>query len=67
MARFGKKSLRNQPEIYSEVKVRTSIALTPTARLLIDELAKSFDLSRSELIERIARGEFEIKHAKANK
>lgn len=61
MARSGKKSLRNQPELYSEVKVRTSVALTPTARLLIDKLARSFNLSRSEFIERIAREEFEIK------
>lgn len=60
MGQKGRKSLKNQPEIHSEVKVRTSIALTPTAQGLLDNLARSFKLSRSEFIELIARGEFEI-------
>ncbi|WNZ46123.1 hypothetical protein Q2T42_30505 [Leptolyngbya boryana CZ1] len=55
MAKRGQKSLRGQPEFYEEVKLRTSIALTPTARQGLDELAHSFGLSRSEFVERIGR------------
>jgi hypothetical protein len=56
MAKRGQKSLRGQPELYEEVKLRTSIALTPTARQGLDKLAHSFGLSRSEFAERIGRG-----------
>ena len=61
MLRRGKKSLRGQAEIYDEVKVPTSLALTPMGRKLLDAIAASWSLSRSELIERIARGDIQLK------
>lgn len=60
MATKGKKSLRNQAELYDEVKKAYSICLTPTGIKELDFLAKTRGLSRSELIERIARGEIKI-------
>lgn len=53
----GTKSQRNVPEIYDEVKQQRSIALTNTGLKSLDSLAKSFQLSRSEFIEQISRGE----------
>lgn len=38
-----------------EVKLRTSLALTPTARQGLDQLAHALGLSRSEFVERIGR------------
>ncbi len=55
MAKRGQKSLRGQPELYEEVKLRTSLALTPTARQGLDQLAHTLGLSRSEFVERIGR------------
>jgi len=56
MAKEGIKSLRDVPEIYDEVKRQRCLALTDNGLKLLDELAKSFQLSRSELVERIGRG-----------
>jgi hypothetical protein len=55
MAKRGQKSLRGQPELYEEVKLRTSLALTPTARQGLDQLARALGLSRSEFVEKIGR------------
>jgi metal-responsive CopG/Arc/MetJ family transcriptional regulator len=55
MAVKGLKSQRDQGEIYQEIKQQSSIALTKTGLKLLDSLAASFKLSRSEFIERIAR------------
>ena len=55
MAKRGQKSRRGQPEFYEEVKLRTSLALTPTARQGLDQLAHTLGLSRSEFVERIGR------------
>jgi len=44
------------PEIWDEVKKKVGIVLTPTAIAKLDELARHYGLSKSELIERIARG-----------
>jgi hypothetical protein len=64
MPRQGQKSLRGQPELYNEVKVPTSLALTPTGQKLLETLAQTWQLSRSELIERIARGHILLKGKK---
>lgn len=51
----GVKSQRNKGEIYEEIKRQSSVALTKTGLEQLDNLAASFGLSRSELIERIGR------------
>ncbi|MBD2028183.1 hypothetical protein [Leptolyngbya sp. FACHB-711] len=56
MAKKGMKSTRGRPEMYSEVKKPACLALTPTAITQLEELAKTMNLSKSELVERIARG-----------
>ena len=60
MAVKGVKSLRGQPELYDEVKQVVSISLTPTGINQLDIRARAFKLSRSEFIERIARGTIPI-------
>jgi hypothetical protein len=44
------------PKTYDEGKVKVSIALTPTGRDLLDRQADLLNLSRSELVEQLARG-----------
>jgi hypothetical protein len=56
----GRKSMRGQPEIYSECKESTSFCITPTARQGLKQLSSQLNISRSELIERIGRGVFTI-------
>lgn len=58
MAKAYHKSMRNVPEIYDEKKQAYSISLTPTGKKNLDLMAKDFGLSRSELIEQIARKQF---------
>jgi metal-responsive CopG/Arc/MetJ family transcriptional regulator len=41
---------------YGENKERINISLTPTAQRLLDEQGTALGISRSELIERFARG-----------
>ncbi|HAZ46933.1 MAG TPA: hypothetical protein DDW76_34380 [Cyanobacteria bacterium UBA11369] len=43
-------------EGYGEKKDRVNITLTPTAQRLLDQQASVLGVSRSELIEQIARG-----------
>ena len=47
---------KGRDQLYGELKKPTMIALTPTGVEKLDELAAEFSLSRSEFIERIARG-----------
>lgn len=56
MPKKGKKSMRNQPELYDEVKRSYSVSLTPTGVEQLDLLAQKKGLKRSELVEQIARG-----------
>lgn len=56
----GQKSLKGQPELYDELKNRVAMSLTPTAVAGLDAVAKSMDLSRSELVEQIGRGLFSL-------
>jgi hypothetical protein len=60
MPKGGQKNLRNRPELYSELKHCFSVALTPTGAAKLDTLAQSVSLSRSELVERIARGTIKL-------
>jgi hypothetical protein len=43
-------------EEYGEKKDRVNISLTPTAQKLLDDQGAALGVSRSELIERFARG-----------
>lgn len=54
--RRGKKQNQADKMAWGEVKERFSIMLTPTASQKIDARAKALGLSRSELLEQIARG-----------
>lgn len=56
MAKKGHKSRKGVGEFYDEVKVDTLLSLTPTARANLDGQAKSIGISRSEVVERLARG-----------
>ena len=52
---------RAQRREYGEKKVCMNNAVTPTAQSGLDALAKSMNLSRSELLERIGRGMLQVK------
>ena len=55
---MGKKGLRGVGQDYSEVKVNINIALTPTAKKLLQKRAKERGArSISDLIEKWARNE----------
>jgi metal-responsive CopG/Arc/MetJ family transcriptional regulator len=45
---------------YNELKTRITVSITPTAVNGIDAIAKSWNLSRSELLERIGRGILQV-------
>jgi len=44
------------PELWDELKKGLRLMMTPTAIAKLDELAREYGLSKSELVERIARG-----------
>ncbi|HAA30033.1 MAG TPA: hypothetical protein DCE56_23040 [Cyanobacteria bacterium UBA8553] len=48
--------VKGEPELYDEKKKPLNLAMTPTGAKLLDEMAKERGLTRSELVERIARG-----------
>ena len=51
----------NIPQIHEEPKTaRINTVLTPTGKKGVIKLAEKYNLSLSELIERIGRGEFEL-------
>ncbi len=51
----------NIPQIHDEPKTaRINTALTPTGKKGVLKLASQYNLSLSELIEQIGRGEFEL-------
>lgn len=58
--RKGEKAMRGKPQVYDELKKDATFSLTPTAIDSLTELAKKFECSRSELIERFARGTLPI-------
>lgn len=47
---------KGEPELYDEKKKPLNLALTPTGAKMLDELATKMGLTRSEFVERIARG-----------
>ena len=57
---MARKKQRGQPELYDEVKKRVTIELTPTGDKRLSELASTFDLSKSEFIEQLARNAIPI-------
>ena len=61
MAKAHKKSMRNEPEMYDQIKKRCNLSLTQVAINGLDEMAKVHGLSRSEVVERFARGQLESK------
>lgn len=56
----GKKSMRGEPEYYSELKEIASFSLTPTARAGLNALSRIRSISMSELIERVGRGTLKL-------
>ncbi len=56
----GKKNQKGQPEKYGEMKKRVNFTLTPTGVTRLEDLATQRQLSKSELIEQVARGEISI-------
>jgi metal-responsive CopG/Arc/MetJ family transcriptional regulator len=57
MAKPKHKSMRNQPEMYDEIKKPFTFSLTQTAVKELELLAKIHGISRSELVEQFARGQ----------
>jgi hypothetical protein len=55
MAKAKQKSMRNQPEIYDEIKQPFTLSLTPTVINILDSGAKIHGISRSEVVEQFAR------------
>lgn len=56
MGRPGKKSQRHQGEVYAETKsLQVILLMTPTGKASLDALATASSMSRSELIEQLAR------------
>lgn len=53
---MGKKRVKDEPVFYDEVKKDTIVMLTETARQRLKEQADKLGISRSEVIERFARG-----------
>ncbi|PZV12683.1 MAG: hypothetical protein DCF22_12005 [Leptolyngbya sp.] len=56
-----RKSIRGQAETkYGEVKKKSSYSLTPTGAALLKKMSKQLEISTSEFLERIARGEIKF-------
>ena len=54
---MGKKRVKGQPALRSEMKRTRAIVLTDTATELLNQRSLELEISRSELIEGLARGE----------
>jgi DNA-binding TFAR19-related protein (PDSD5 family) len=67
MGRLGKKSQRNHGELYAETKsLQVILSMTPTGKTALDQLAVSLSLSRSELVEQLARNLLDLHQVGAN-
>lgn len=53
---MGKKRMKGEGVYHDEVKKAVNLVLTPTGAEGLNAIAKSRNLSRSEVVERIARG-----------
>ncbi|MEG4026549.1 ribbon-helix-helix protein, CopG family [Microcoleus sp. S13C4] len=62
MAKPKHKSMRNQPEMYDEIKKPFTFSLTQTAVKELELLAKIHGISRSEIVEQFARGQIKLYH-----
>ena len=49
-----------RPWVYEEPKKRRNLTVTQTGWDEVQEIAKTYNMSVSELLERLARGEFEL-------
>jgi predicted DNA-binding ribbon-helix-helix protein len=58
----GHKSIRGCPELYDNKKSRFYFKLTETTAGELNRIAEEFDISRSELIERIGREIIKLKY-----
>lgn len=58
----GKKSIRNQPEYYDQLKKPSTFSITPTAKAGVNSISQTLGISMSEFIERIGRGIIKIIH-----
>jgi hypothetical protein len=56
----GAKGMRGKPEIWDEPKEDIKIKLTPTAKRLLHRYALLSKISRSEIIERMLRGQLSL-------
>jgi hypothetical protein len=56
----GHKRIKGVPELHDELKTRVNFSLTPTGVDGLDGLAAERGLSRSELVERIGRGQIRL-------
>ncbi len=56
----GVQSKRGQPELYDELKQPCSVALTATGLAGLDAISRELKISRSQLVEKIGRGEIKI-------
>jgi hypothetical protein len=56
MPRKGHKSQAGIGDLYESPKVKLNITVTEDAKTALDERAKQLGISKSELIERFARG-----------
>ena len=52
----GSKRVRGEPVLYDEVKQTMNTKLTPTVIHKLEDLAIQYQISRSEVIERVFRG-----------
>lgn len=60
VARKGWKSMRGKPEVYDELKKVTTIGITAKGLAGLDCLARTRNISRSELVEQIGRGKIQV-------
>jgi hypothetical protein len=62
MPRKGHKSQSGVGDLYDEPKEKLNLTVTPSAKDGLEEKAKSLGISKSELIERVGRGELKVNH-----
>ena len=55
MGKKGRKSVGGEPELWDEIKRNCSLTLTPTAIERLDRASIGLGISRSEIVERLAR------------
>jgi hypothetical protein len=60
MPRKGHKSRAGVGDLYDEPKEKLNLTVTPSAKDGLEEKAKLLGISKSELIERVGRGELKI-------